>query len=559
MNLYKIKIWILSSTVVFGFLFFSGLFLKNVYTLQFSNSEYFQNQALSYRVETEVLKSKRGSIYDRNLNLVSSSSRSFNVALRPKDIKDPYEVSNILSSFLGLSREYIYEKIESNNNYFYLLRNIDYEKGIEIDSWSIDGVILEESNRRILHNESFKNIIGKVDADGYGIEGLELYFDYQLQGTDGEITYEVAPNGKIIPQGEIRTVQPVHGEDLLLTLDSELQYLTEQLCFKALLETSAYNCSVVFANANTGEIIISAEQKSQNENFNINLISTRAQYEPGSSFKIFSIGHALDENIVSLNDVFLVEDTIEIISGSCNNDYKGYKGCYKDFLNHEPYNLTIKEILERSSNVGTILATQELEVEKLENFLKIFGFTSKTGVELTGEAKGSFDKNKTCATCLSSLSIGYSANVTQMQMVKAYSIIVNGGKDISLSMVKKPYLHKNRTQVIDEELSETLKGFLINVVEGENGTAKSLKMEDYTIGGKTGTSRTHIEGVGYSSERFNTSFTGFVETSEGPIVGSVILWGASTTSPQFEYVTGGSTAAPIFKTIVSYFSPNERK
>ena len=559
MNLYKIKIWILSSTVVFGFLFFSGLFLKNVYTLQFSNSEYFQNQALSYRVETEVLKSKRGSIYDRNLNLVSSSSRSFNVALRPKDIKDPYEVSNILSSFLGLSREYIYEKIESNNNYFYLLRNIDYEKGIEIDSWSIDGVILEESNKRILHNESFKNIIGKVDADGYGIEGLELYFDYQLQGTDGEITYEVSPNGKIIPQGEIRTVQPVHGEDLLLTLDSELQYLTEQLCFKALLETSAYNCSVVFANANTGEIIISAEQKSQNENFNINLISTRAQYEPGSSFKIFSIGHALDENIVSLNDVFLVEDTIEIISGSCNNDYKGYKGCYKDFLNHEPYNLTIKEILERSSNVGTILATQELEVEKLENFLKIFGFTSKTGVELTGEAKGSFDTNKTCATCLSSLSIGYSANVTQMQMVKAYSIIVNGGKDISLSMVKKPYLHKNRTQVIDEELSETLKGFLINVVEGENGTAKSLKMEDYTIGGKTGTSRTHIEGVGYSSERFNTSFTGFVETSEGPIVGSVILWGASTTSPQFEYVTGGSTAAPIFKTIVSYFSPNERK
>jgi len=559
MNLYKIKIWILSSTVVFGFLFFSGLFLKNVYTLQFSNSEYFQNQALSYRVETEVLKSKRGSIYDRNLNLVSSSSRSFNVALRPKDIKDPHEVSNILSSFLGLSREYIYEKIESNNNYFYLLRNIDYEKGIEIDSWSIDGVILEESNKRILHNESFKNIIGKVDADGYGIEGLELYFDYQLQGTDGEITYEVSPNGKIIPQGEIRTVQPVHGEDLLLTLDSELQYLTEQLCFKALLETSAYNCSVVFANANTGEIIISAEQKSQNENFNINLISTRAQYEPGSSFKIFSIGHALDENIVSLNDVFLVEDTIEIISGSCNNDYKGYKGCYKDFLNHEPYNLTIKEILERSSNVGTILATQELEVEKLENFLKIFGFTSKTGVELTGEAKGSFDKNKTCATCLSSLSIGYSANVTQIQMVKAYSIIVNGGKDISLSMVKKPYLHKNRTQVIDEELSETLKGFLINVVEGENGTAKSLKMEDYTIGGKTGTSRTHIEGVGYSSERFNTSFTGFVETSEGPIVGSVILWGASTTSPQFEYVTGGSTAAPIFKTIVSYFSPNERK
>ena len=94
---------------------------------------------------------------------------------------------------------------------------------------------------------------------------------------------------------------------------------------------------------------------------------------------------------------------------------------------------------------------------------------------------------------------------------------------------------------------------MINVVEGENGTGRSLKMDSYTIGGKTGTSRTHIEGVGYSDYRFNTSFTGFIETAEGPIVGSVILWGASV-STFTEYVTGGSTAAPIFKTIVSYCS-----
>jgi len=559
MNVYKFKIWLLSTLVVVGFIFFSGLFLQNVYTLQFSNSEYFQNQALSYRVETEVLKSKRGSIYDRNLNLITSTTRSFNVGIRPKEINNPYEVSNILSSFLGLSKEKIYEKITNSNKYFYLARNIDYEKGLEIESWLIDGVILEESNKRINHNESFKSIVGNVDVDGNGIEGLELYFDYQLQGIDGEIKYEVSPNGKIIPQGEIRTTQPIHGEDLLLTLDSELQYLTEQLCSEALLETNAFNCSVVFANAKTGEIIISAEQKNQNEFYNINLISTRAQYEPGSSFKIFSIGHAINEKNISLDKEYIVEDTIEIIPGSCDKNYVGYRGCYRDFLKHDTYVLTVEEIIERSSNVGTILATEDLDVNQLEEFLTKFGFTSKTGIELTGEAKGSFDKNKTCATCLSSLSIGYSANVTQMQMVKAYSIIVNGGKDISLSLVKKPYLNSNRTQVINEELSKILKGFLINVVEGENGTAKSLQMEGYIIGGKTGTSRTHIEGVGYSSERFNTSFTGFAETTEGPIVGSVILWGASTTSPEYEYVTGGSTAAPIFKTIVSYFSSGDNK
>ena len=141
-------------------------------------------------------------------------------------------------------------------------------------------------------------------------------------------------------------------------------------------------------------------------------------------------------------------------------------------------------------------------------------------------------------------------------MVKAYSIIANGGKDIDLTLIKTPYSNNSTKQVIDYASSERLKNLLINVVEGENGTGRSLFMENYIIGGKTGTSRTHIEGVGYSDYRFNTSFTGFIETNEGPIVGSIILWGASV-SPYTEYVTGGSTAAPIFKKIVSYLVPGE--
>jgi cell division protein FtsI/penicillin-binding protein 2 len=123
-------------------------------------------------------------------------------------------------------------------------------------------------------------------------------------------------------------------------------------------------------------------------------------------------------------------------------------------------------------------------------------------------------------------------------------------------MIKSPHANKAQNQIIDTNTSQRLKDLLINVVEGENGTGRSLKMDNYNIGGKTGTSRTHIEGIGYSDHRFNTSFTGFIETAEGPIVGSVILWGASV-SPYTEYVTGGSTAAPIFKTIVSYLVPGD--
>ena len=548
MNYNQFKNWTLFIAIFSSFTIFSSLFLKNVYDLQFTNTEYFQEQALSYRIKSETLKAKRGSIYDKNLQPIATSTQSFNIGIYPDKVENIKEVSILLSPLLMKDSTQIANKILNSTRFFYLDRNIEYKKGEEIKSWNLDGVMVEPSSRRIVHTPSIRKIVGFVDTDNYGIEGLE--------GTDGKISYEAAPNGSIIPQANIQTTQPIHGEDLILTLDAELQYLATNLCKEALMNTKAFNCSVVFANANTGEVLISAEEKGDKESINIDLISTRAQYEPGSSLKIFSIGLALEQGLLDEKTEYYVEDTIELIENSCQKNFKGYKGCYKDFLKHEPYNLSVKEIIERSSNVGTIIATKDLNIKELEEFLSKFGFSKRTGIELSGESKGSFDPNKTCTTCLSSLSIGYSINVTQMQMVKAYSIIANGGKDIDLTLIKTPYSNNSTNQVIDYDSSERLKNLLINVVEGENGTGRSLFMENYIIGGKTGTSRTHIEGVGYSDYRFNTSFTGFIETNEGPIVGSIILWGASV-SPYTEYVTGGSTAAPIFKKIVSYLVPGE--
>lgn len=556
MNRVKIKNILLTFIILSSFVVFSGLFLKNVYELQFTKSQYFHDQALSYRVKTETLQAKRGSIYDKNLVVIVSSAQSFNVGIFPSKVENIKDISTVLSPLINVNSSEIANKILDSNNFFYLSRNVSYEIGSEIKSWNIKGLVVEPSSKRIIHESSLRNVVGRVDTDQNGIEGLELYFNSTLSGIDGEIKYEAAPDGRIIPQANIQTKQPIHGEDLILTIDAELQYLTKNLCKEALVDTGAFNCSVVFANANTGEILISAEEFNPNRYLNINLISSRAQYEPGSSLKIFSVGLALDSGLVTEDSKFKVYDKIEIIENSCSTNYQGYKGCYKDFLKHEPYVLSVTEIIERSSNVGTIMATKDLSVLELENFLFKFGFNEKTGIELSGETRGSFDKNKTCSTCLSSLSIGYSINVTQMQMVKAYSIIANGGRDINLTLIKKPYDFSYSNQVIDNTLSIRMKNLLINVVEGDNGTGKSLKMDNYIIGGKTGTSRTYIEGEGYSDTRFNTSFTGFIETSQGPIVGSVILWGAEI-SQNSEYVTGGSTAAPIFKTVVSYLIPGE--
>lgn len=557
MNLKKIKLSSLFILLNIFVLFTSVLFIEEIYKLQFSDSEYFKNQALSNRQKIDIIEAKRGSILDREFNEVSETINAFNIGIYPEQIDDKELVSELLAPLLQLDKVTIFERLKNNKNYFYLKRNVDFEIGTKINNWNYKGINVEKSSKRIIYSDSLKQIIGHVDPDGNGIEGLELYFDNSLKGTDGELRYEAAPNGDFIPQGKSSILDPVHGEDLILSIDSELQYISENLCSEALKATQAFKCSVVFVNAENGEIIISAEKSSTNNKyFNINLISGRALYEPGSALKIFTVGSLLEKNEVNENDTYYVEDKIEIIEESCNKTYEGLKGCFRDFLKHDPYELTVKEIIERSSNVGTIKITQNSNVSEIENFLMKFGFGKKTGVELTGETRGGFIDYKRCVTCLSSLSIGYSVNVSQYQMVRAYSIIANGGNDVKLTLTQKDSVDVEDIEIISAEMSSRLKKLLINVVEGENGTGKSLRKEGYIIGGKTGTSRTHLEGVGYSEDRFNTSFTGFVETKEGPIVGSVLLWGAKT-NPSSEYVTGGSTAAPIFKKIISYFAPKE--
>ena len=557
MNLKKIKLSSLFILLNIFVLFTSVLFIEEIYKLQFSDSEYFKNQALSNRQKIDIIEAKRGSILDREFNEVSETINAFNIGIYPEQIDDKELVSELLAPLLQLDKVTIFERLKNNKNYFYLKRNVDFEIGTKINNWNYKGINVEKSSKRIIYSDSLKQIIGHVDPDGNGIEGLELYFDNSLKGTDGELRYEAAPNGDFIPQGKSSILDPVHGEDLILSIDSELQYISENLCSEALKATQAFKCSVVFVNAENGEIIISAEKSSTNNKyFNINLISGRALYEPGSALKIFTVGSLLEKNEVNENDTYYVEDKIEIIEESCNKTYEGLKGCFRDFLKHDPYELTVKEIIERSSNVGTIKITQNSNVSEIENFLMKFGFGKKTGVELTGETRGGFIDYKRCVTCLSSLSIGYSVNVSQYQMVRAYSIIANGGNDVKLTLIQKDSVDVEDIEIISAEMSSRLKKLLINVVEGENGTGKSLRKEGYIIGGKTGTSRTHLEGVGYSEDRFNTSFTGFVETKEGPIVGSVLLWGAKT-NPTSEYVTGGSTAAPIFKKIISYFAPKE--
>ena len=207
-------------------LFSSLLFIEEIYKLQFIDSEYFRNKALSNRQKVEVIEAKRGSILDKNFNEVSESINAFNIGIYPDKLSNKETASELLAPLLKIDKSIIYESLKKNKNYFYLKRNVDFDVGSKIKEWNYEGINVEKSSTRIIYTDSLKHVIGHVDPDGNGIEGLELYFDNSLKGEDGELRYEAAPNGDFIPQGKSSILDPIHGEDLVLSIDSELQYIT---------------------------------------------------------------------------------------------------------------------------------------------------------------------------------------------------------------------------------------------------------------------------------------------------------------------------------------------
>ena len=182
MNLKKIKLSSLFIILNIFVLFTSVLFIEEIYKLQFSDSEYFKNQALSNRQKIDIIEAKRGSILDREFNEVSETINAFNIGIYPEQIDDKELVSELLAPLLQLDKVTIFERLKNNKNYFYLKRNVDFEIGTKINNWNYKGINVEKSSKRIIYSDSLKQIIGHVDPDGNGIEGLELYFDNSLKG-----------------------------------------------------------------------------------------------------------------------------------------------------------------------------------------------------------------------------------------------------------------------------------------------------------------------------------------------------------------------------------------
>lgn len=500
------------------------------------------------------ISADRGKIVDRSGKELATNITTTSLVVIPGQVKDKEKTAKALSDILQsdykdmlahISKKTSIERVHPEG------RRLSYNVAEKIDSLKLDGVYLvKESKRYYPYNNLLSHVLGYVGIDNQGLSGLELYYNDYLTGKDGSIKYFSDGKGHKLNMAEIYEA-PTSGITLELTIDLDLQLAVENELDSAMQKYNAKRAIAIAMDPQSGEILAMAGkpdfdsnnyQKASTETISRNL-PIWMTFEPGSTMKITTLAAALEEKVVNL-----FEDTY-VDTGAINVDGATLH-CWK----HGGHGVqTYLEVVENSCNPGFVSLGLKLQKEKLMQYIKNFGFGKKTGIDLNGEASGIlFDVNKMGNVELATTAFGQGISVTPIQQVRAVSSIINGGN------LYKPYLVKNylepetnalikstskqlERKVISSETSKLVRYALESVVA--KGSGHNAYIENYRIGGKTGTAQT-VENGKYSSSNYILSFIGFMPADDPKIVVYVAV-----DSPQNVVQYGGTVAAPIARNI----------
>lgn len=500
------------------------------------------------------ISADRGKIVDRSGKELATNITTTSLVVIPGQVKDKEKTAKALSDILQsdykdmlahVSKKTSIERVHPEG------RRLSYNVAEKIDSLKLDGVYLvKESKRYYPYNNLLSHVLGYVGIDNQGLSGLELYYNDYLTGKDGSIKYFSDGKGHKLNMAEIYEA-PTSGITLELTIDLDLQLAVENELDSAMQKYNAKRAIAIAMDPQSGEILAMAGkpdfdsnnyQKASTETISRNL-PIWMTFEPGSTMKITTLAAALEEKVVNL-----FEDTY-VDTGAINVDGATLH-CWK----HGGHGVqTYLEVVENSCNPGFVSLGLKLQKEKLMQYIKNFGFGKKTGIDLNGEASGIlFDVNKMGNVELATTAFGQGISVTPIQQVRAVSSIINGGN------LYKPYLVKNylepetnalikstskqlERKVISSETSKLVRYALESVVA--KGSGHNAYIENYRIGGKTGTAQT-VENGKYSSSNYILSFIGFMPADDPKIVVYVAV-----DSPQNVVQYGGTVAAPIARNI----------
>lgn len=487
---------------------------------------------------------RRGTIYDRNGNVLAISVDATTIYANPAEVTDPIgEAAKLVSVLGGEVEDYQALLSDTSTTFVYIKRQAEVELAAQVKAMKLPGVYFIADTRREYPNGAIGGqVIGYCNVDGVGITGLELQYDSVLRGTPGTYSAERGETGMPIPGGVHEETPAIDGTDIMVSLDIKMQDAMEQALLEGCTSLGTDEGSAVLMDYTTGEIYAACSlsymdptNMAESEIGSDQVKAITQQFEPGSIFKTVSILAALENDVMAPDDELFCPAEIEA---------DGY--VVSDAHERDDATFTLREIFDQSSNVGVSLVTEKTGFDVLHESIIRYNLNERTGVDYPGEASGYMQDFDTWARITGyNVSFGQGISVTPLQITRLYGAIANEGVEVTPHfLVSKPQtgeLIQYETEQIteDTEALETMKSMLRSVVT--DGTGKGAAIEGYEVVGKTSTAEIAEGGV-YKRGVYNLCFTGFIDNSTSDLVCFV---GANE-------VYGMSTVTHIFKDIMTF-------
>lgn len=532
-----------------------------------AKSEYYMQKADELHQRERRIKAKRGRILDRNGEILAANEVVCTVSVIHSQIEDEDKVIKVLAGELDMDVEEVTKKVKKVSSMEYIKTNVAKDIGDAIREYDLPGVKIDEDYKRVYpYNELASKVLGFTGADNQGILGLEAKYDTYLSGTNGQILTLSDAGGIEIKGSREDRILPVDGQDLYTTLDVNIQKYATQLAWETMVKKEAKQVSIIVMRPDNGEILAMANVPEYNLNspyeLNYEPDEEEAQkdkmdllnnmwrnfcindtYEPGSIFKTVTATAALETGVVGLNDSFTCSGAT-VVSDRRIRCHKTTGHGTQDFT-HTVYNSCNPAFVEWGRRVGT---------DNMYLYMGKLGLLAKTGIDLSGEAGTIIHKQENVgAVELATMSFGQSFQITPVQMLRAVSAIVNGGRLVaphfglytgsSDGSVVNEFAYSTQDEAISSQTSETMKKILEGVVSEGGGTKAYI--DGYLIGGKTATSQKLPRGSG----KYISSFIGFAPADNPQVIAMCLI-----DEPTGVYY-GGTIAAPVVKTLYENILP----
>lgn len=530
-----------------GFLLCFLVIVGRAFWLQGVQGAQLASEAVSQQTEAVTVPGLRGALLDRRGTALAASENAATIYATPYQVKNPPQAAAQLAPILEEKKGEVLEALTVESGFSYVAHKVTLETAAKVKALELEGIgELPDTRRSYPQGDMAGQVIGAVGSEGQGLTGLEMGEESVLRGEDGERRIVNDALGEPIRTETVKEASD--GEDVQLTLDPMIQEKAEQV-LKEVGETySPKGATAIVVDPRNSQVLAMANwppvnpaDLSEVSNEDLMNKATGLNYEPGSTFKAFTVSAALEEGLVTPTTEFTLPPTIQVADRTI-----------KDAEERGTENMTVGQILARSSNVGAVTIGLKVGAEKFSKWIDRFGFGRRTGVQFPGEEKGIVPAlGEYSGSTMGNLPMGQGLAVTPMQMVAGYTAIANNGilrppqliKRVGEEEVHEPQGHRVISARVATEVREMLEGVL-----GPEGTASEVSVPGYTLAGKTGTAQV-AENGGYSKTNYIASFIGMAPALHPQFLCAVIV-----DEPQGE-IYGGSVAAPAFGQIAAYALP----